>query len=267
MNDGTKCAFITGGSRGIGSGICEILAAEGYDIAFTYTTALDESEALADKIRATGRRCFYYQADLQNADVPEKVTAQAISDLGRLDVLVNNAGRTIHNRTTTLELELIDFLYGLNYRAPMLCSKIAAKQMVENNIEGSIINIASTRGFRSYPEDAVYGGLKAALIRSTESMALDLSRFGIRVNCIAPGATRIRGSFEHEDLEVGIGPKVPMGRLGSPADIGNAISFLISDKATYITGVTLKIDGGLILPGMPEDMSPDAGYGWGRGRR
>ena len=139
--------------------------------------------------------------------------------------------------------------------------------MVEKNIEGSIINIASTRGFRSYPEDAVYGGLKAALIRSTESMALDLSRYGIRVNCIAPGATRVRGSFEHEDLEVGIGPKVPMGRLGSPADVGNAISFLISEKATYITGVTLKIDGGLILPGMPEDMSPDAGYGWGRGRR
>ena len=267
MNDKPKCAFITGGSRGIGSGISEALAAEGYDIAFTYSTAHDEAEALAEKIRASGRRCFYYQADLQNANVPEKVTAQAISDLGSLDVLINNAGRTIHNRTTTLELEMIDFLYGLNYRSPLLCSKIAAKHMIENNIQGNIIHIASTRGIRSYPEDAVYGGLKAALIRSTESMALDLSYYGIRVNCVAPGATRIRGAFEQDDLEKGIGPKIPLKRLGSPADIGNAIAFLVSDKASYITGVTLKVDGGLILPGMPEDMSPDAGYGWGRGRK
>lgn len=267
MNDGQKCAFITGGSRGIGSGISQILAAEGYDIAFTYTTALDESEVLADKIRSSGRRCFFYQADLQNADVPERVTTQAIADLGRLDVLVNNAGRTRLNRTTTLELELIDFLYGLNYRNPMLCSKIAARHMIDNNILGSIINIASTRGIRSYPDDAIYGGLKAALVRSTESMALDLAPHGIRVNCVAPGATQVRGSFEPEGLKVGIGPKVPMGRLGSPADIGNAIAFLVSDKASYITGATLKVDGGLILPGMPEDMSPDAGYGWGRSKR
>ena len=262
----TKCAFITGGSRGIGKGIALVLAEQGYDIAITYATAMDEAEDTKYQVEVLGRRCFVYQASLEKADVPETVTKQAIADLGRLDVLVNNAGVTRHNSLFTTEVELMDFVYGLDFRAPVLCAKQAALHMREQGIRGSIINITSTRGFRSYPEDALYGAAKAALTRATESMAMELAPHGIRMNCVAPGATRVRGSGTDEDLRSGFAPKIPLGRYGTPRENGYAVAWLCSDQATYITGTTLKIDGGLILPGMPEDASPEAGYGWSRMR-
>ena len=262
----TKCAFITGGSRGIGKGIALVLAEQGYDIAITYATALDEAEDTKYQVEVLGRRCFVYQANLEKADVPETVTKRAIADLGRLDVLVNNAGVTRHNSLFTTEVELMDFVYGLDFRAPVLCAKQAALHMREQGIHGSIINITSTRGFRSYPEDALYGAAKAALTRATESMAMELAPHGIRMNCVAPGATRVRGSGTEEDLRSGFAPKIPLGRYGTPRENGYAVAWLCSDQATYITGTTLKIDGGLILPGMPEDASPEAGYGWSRMR-
>jgi len=139
--------------------------------------------------------------------------------------------------------------------------RAATRHMKDEKIQGNIINIASTRGKRAYPDDAVYGGTKAALIRATESVALECAPYGIRVNCIAPGATRVRDGNDlfYEKL----GNKIPLKRMGTPADIGQVVVWLVSDQASYITGETIKIDGGLILPGMPEDVSPEAGYGWG----
>jgi len=260
----TKCAFVTGGSRGIGKGIALVLAEQGYDIAITYATAIDEAMDTKTSVEAFGRRCFVYQANLEKADVPEAVTKQAIADLGRLDVLVNNAGQTKHNSLFTTEVDLMDFVNGLDFRAPILCAKQAALHMRENGIRGSIINITSTRAFRSYPEDALYGAAKAGLTRATESMATELAPYGIRMNCVAPGATRVRGDGSVEDLHSGFAPKIPLGRYGTPRENGYAVAWLCSEQAGYITGTTLKIDGGLILPGMPEDASPEAGYGWGR---
>lgn len=262
----TKCAFVTGGSRGIGKGIALVLAEQGYDVAITYATAVDEAMGTKSSIEALGRRCFVYQAELQHPDVPERVTKQAIADLGRLDALINNAGVTKHNSLFTTEVELMDFVYGLDFRAPILCAKQAALHMRENGIRGCIINITSTRAFRSYPEDALYGAAKAGLTRATESMATELAPYGIRMNCVAPGATRVRGDYSEADLHSGFAPKIPLGRYGTPRENGYAVAWLCSDQATYITGTTLKIDGGLILPGMPEDASPEAGYGWGRMR-
>lgn len=263
-----KCAFITGGSRGIGRGIAAVLASHGFDIAFTYSTALDEAKSLCAEIESMGRRCFYYQASLELPDVPTAVTKIAIADLGRLDVLVNNAGITRHNRIPDTTAEFIDFVYGLNFRNAILCSAVASKHMLENGIKGNIINITSSRGERGYPTDSIYGGFKAALKRSTESMALELSSAGIRVNAVAPGMTRVRGDNinDPEAPEDGWVSKIPLGRSGTPREVGHAIAFLVSDKAAYITGISLRIDGGLIIPGMPEDGSPESGYGWGRVR-
>jgi NAD(P)-dependent dehydrogenase (short-subunit alcohol dehydrogenase family) len=261
-----KCAFVTGGSRGIGKGIALVLAEQGYDVAITYATAADEAMDTKASVEALGRRCFVYQAELQLPDVPERVTRQAIADLGHLDALVNNAGVTKHNSLFTTEVELMDFVYGLDFRAPILCAKQAALHMRENGIRGSIINITSTRGFRSYPEDALYGAAKAGLTRATESMALELAPYGIRMNCVAPGATRVRGDMSEEGLRSSYASKIPLGRFGTPRENGYAVAWLCSEQAAYITGTTLKIDGGLILPGMPEDPSPEAGYGWNRMR-
>jgi NAD(P)-dependent dehydrogenase (short-subunit alcohol dehydrogenase family) len=250
-----KKAFITGGSRGIGRGIARMLSDASYDIAFTYNSRLEEAEAVKAEIEEKGRRCFFYQASLDNPDVAEPVTAKAVEDLGGIDLLVCNAGLTRHNDLLHLDGALIDFIYNLNYRSYLMCAKIAANDMVRRGVKGNIIFIASTRGIRSYPEDAIYGGMKAALIRSAESMALDMAPHGIRVNCVAPGATAVRGSFTPEELSQGYAKKIPLGRKGTPDEVGCLVRFIASDEAAYMTGNTVKLDGGLILPGMPEKMS------------
>lgn len=212
-----------------------------------------------------GRKCFYYQAAMELAEVPQKVTKEAISDLGGIDLLVCNAGLTRHNSLLDLNLEQIDYIYNLNFRSYMICSSVAAKYMVENKIKGNIIFISSTRGIRAHPEDALYGGFKAALNRAAESMALEMSHYDIRVNCVAPGAIKIRGNYTCEELtDSNFSKKIPAGRYGTPEEVGYLVEFISSDKAQYITGVTIKIDGGLILPGMPEDNSLEAGYGWSK---
>ncbi|MDR0730345.1 MAG: SDR family oxidoreductase [Treponema sp.] len=247
-----KNVFITGGSRGIGAGIAQVLSDSGYDVAFTYNEKADSAETLKKEIEAKGRRCFYYQASLQNADVPQKVTEQAIKDLGGIDLLVCNAGLTRHNDILNLDPSLIEFLFGLNFRSYLLCSKVAANDMVARGVKGNIIFITSTRGLRAYPEDALYGGLKAALNRAAESMALNLAKYHIRVNCVAPGATAIRGDYSTEELTKGFAPHIPLGRRGTPRELGYLVRYIASDEADYMTGNIIKLDGGLILPGMPE---------------
>ena len=147
----------------------------------------------------------------------------------------------------------MEFLYGLNFRSYILCSKVAANDMARRGVPGNIIFITSTRGIRAYPEDALYGGFKAALNRSAESMALNLAGRRIRVNCIAPGATAVRGTYSPEELSAGtFPPKIPLGRLGTPREVGYLVRYIASDEAAYMTGNVVKLDGGLILPGMKE---------------
>ncbi|MCR3906482.1 MAG: SDR family oxidoreductase [Tenericutes bacterium] len=249
----SKKAFITGGSRGIGRGIALRLAKAGYDIAFTYHSEQDEAESLKNEITKIGQKCFYYQATLQDADVPELITKQAIEDLGGLNVLVCNAGKTKFTSIRTLDLETIDFVYGLNYRSYILCTKIAANHMIENQIPGRIIHISSTRGIRAYRDDAIYGSLKAALNRLVQSLAIELAEFNITVNSVAPGATATRDNYSLEELQSGhISSLIPLKRKGKPDDVAGLVEYLVSDDASYITGETIKVDGGLILYGPNE---------------
>ncbi len=262
-----RCALVTGGSRGIGRGIVLALAAEGYDLALTYATAAEEAEETAEQARSFGGACFVHQASLEKKEVAETVVDEAVRDLGRLDLLVNNAGVTRFAYLEDVTADQLDFIYHLNWRAPLLCAQAAAGHMIRQETRGSIINIASTRGIRAYANDHFYGAMKAALIRTSESLALDLSRHGIRVNVIAPGATMIRGEVTKEAAAtVSWASKVPLGRFGTPSEVGQLAVYLASDQATYITGAVVKIDGGLILPGMPEDASPESGYGWAKRR-
>jgi NAD(P)-dependent dehydrogenase (short-subunit alcohol dehydrogenase family) len=249
----SKNAFITGGSRGIGAGIVQVLSESGYDVAFTYHEKEGEAGVLKQQAEALGRRCFCYQASLEDPEVPLRVTEKAAGDLGGIDLLVCNAGLTRHNDLLNLDPALMEFLYGLNYRSYILCSKVAANDMVRRGVPGNIIFITSTRGIRAYPEDALYGGFKAALNRSAESMALNLAGRRIRVNCIAPGATAVRGTYTPEELSAGtFPPKIPLGRLGTPREVGYLVRYIASDEAAYMTGNVVKLDGGLILPGMNE---------------
>ena len=126
--------------------------------------------------------------------------------------------------------------------------------MIENNVAGKVIYIASTRGIRAYANDVVYGSLKAALIRAVQSLAIELSKNDITVNCVAPGATAVRNNYTPEELRSGhVSSLIPLKRKGKPDDVASLVEYLVSDDANYITGETIRVDGGLILYGPNED--------------
>lgn len=245
-----KCAMVTGGSGNIGGGIAVVLAEHGYDLAITYAGNREGAERTRQAVEAAGRRCFVYQASLEKPEIPAQVIARAHRNLGRLDLMVCNAGRDGRNSVLTATAEDFDRLYAANFRAYCLCAGAAARHMVKDGIPGSIIMISSTRGEQAYPDDFIYGGLKAAVNRACRSMALDLSKYNIRVNCVSPGATWPEGAPNRDSPFVR--ESIPLHRVGSARENGEAVAFLASDAASYITGVTLRVDGGLILPGMME---------------
>ncbi|MCL2879498.1 MAG: SDR family oxidoreductase, partial [Treponema sp.] len=187
-----KKAIISGGSRGIGRGVALVLAKAGYDIAFSYNTATEEAQSLRDEIISLGGRSFLYQVNFENDGVAVPFVEQAIKDLGGLDLLVCNAGKTRFNSLLAVDEEFINKLFNLDYRSYIIMAGAAARYFTDTKVKGNIIFISSTRGFRAYPEDCVYGSFKAALIRAVESMALEMGQYGVRVNCIAPGATANR---------------------------------------------------------------------------
>jgi NAD(P)-dependent dehydrogenase (short-subunit alcohol dehydrogenase family) len=268
-----KKALVTGGSRGIGCGIVRCLAENGYDVAFSYVGSESAALALTSEIQASkGVSCFCFQVALQEKGAAETLFSEAASALGGIDLLVNNAGATKTESILEISDEVMDYTIALDLRAYLVLMREAARYMVANGTRGSIINITSTHGERAYPCDAVYGGVKAAVNRASQSAALDVAPYGIRVNCIAPGATRIRTAEELAAMENGppltfwddMDAIIPLGRAGEPVDIGEAVVWLASERSGYITGVTLRVDGGLILPGMPEIIDTDAkGKGWG----
>ena len=267
-------ALVTGGSRGIGKGIVVCLAKAGYDVVFSYNSREEEAEDTARAAREAGAVCFYHQASLENQGVGPELVHTASEELGGLDLLVNNAGVTVFESILDLTWEKVQLLTNLDFLNYLFMAKEAANYMVEHGIQGSIINITSSRGQRAYPEDAVYGGIKAAINRATQSMALDLAPYKIRVNCVAPGAVCIRSPEElraENRMEMygfweQLGPRIPMERNGTPEDIGNTVVYLADDKASYITGEVLRVDGGLILAGMPEVQEPGQ-TDWGRKKR
>ena len=263
---GNKKAIVTGGSRGIGSGIVRKLASESYDVVFSYNSAEDEAKALAEEMAATyGVSCGYYQASLHEKGVPEVFFRKAVETLGGLDLLVCNAGMNFGGSIMDLDEDAFDKVINLDYKCYLLMTGFAAQYMVEHDIEGSIVMVTSTHSMRAYSYDAVYGSLKTALNRAVESLACELGNYGIRVNAVAPGYTKIRNSIpgggpfweNYDELCAKLGSLLPLNRIGYPKDIAEAVYFLASDEAKYVTGITIKVDGGLILAGMPESDKPE----------
>ena len=255
-NAENKCAMVTGASSNIGQGIAIVLAEYGYDLAITYASNEDGARDTQRQIEALGRRCFVYEAHLELPDAPEKAVNRAARDLGRLDVMVCNAGRDMRNSVLTTTAEELDFLYTNNLRNYFLCVGAAARHMVHDGIEGSILMIGSVRGRLPHPDDFYYGAIKAAMERACKSMALDLSAHNIRVNCIAPGAIWKPGKDGKPRTSAFTEESIPLHRTGKAREIGEAAAFLAGEKAAYITGITLLVDGGLSLPGLWEQ--PDA---------
>ena len=260
-----KKAIVTGGSRGIGQGIVLALARDGFDVAFSYASAVDKAMETKEKAeKEYGIKCYCFQAKLEHREEGKHFFEEAVEALGGLNVFVNNAGSTVFEPLGSITEEGLDYLTELDFKCFILMMNRAARYMIDHGCKGSLINITSSRGERAYPEDGLYGALKAGINRAIQSFALDVAPHGIRVNNVAPGAVRVRTNEER--IAMGrnpyfwdeLGTRIPLGRCGLPTDIADMVAFLASDQASYVTGITIRVDGGLILPGPPEDAASDS---------
>ena len=242
-----KKALVTGGSRGIGRGICLALARQGAGVAVNYRSNQAEAESVVSEIKAMGREAFAVQADVSQATSVAKMFEEIKNRWGKLDILVNNAGIVKFANFEEVAEEDWDQILAVNLKGQFLCTKEAVKLMGPG---GKIINIASIAsggvgiGFRQI---AHYTASKGGVVALTENLALELGPKGINVNAIAPGVIETdmtKGLTTDEKTSAGLLARIPKGRFGKPEDIGAAAAFLASDEADYITGTVLYVDGG-----------------------
>ena len=247
----SKVVLVTGAGRGIGRGIALEFARQGYDVVIHHRRTPEGAEQLAREIQALGRKAEILAGDPSDVNVPVRIIDEAFEKMGRLDVLVNNAGITIFKPFLEMDLEQLELCYKVDFRAAFLCAQRVAQLMVETGTRGSIINITSVHQERTNDRDTVYGPMKAALARATESMAYELAPYGIRVNAVAPGMTLNREPEGRRKAYVAtVQQSIPLRRAGRVEDVAKAVVWLASDEADYVTGITLRVDGGLNLPMM-----------------
>lgn len=242
-----QVAVITGGGSGIGQAIAYRFAKEGAAIVAA-DLILERAEATAKTIEAAGGRAIAVAADVANEANVIAMVAKAVEVFGKVDILVNNAGLSRGDDVTTISEETWDLNLNIVLKGPFLCSKAVLPAMLERG-SGTIINIASVNGLSGIGEEP-YSAAKAGLINLTQNMAVRHGPQGVRVNAIAPGTieTPIWNATVEKDPDVfkRLAKIYPLRRVGTPEDIANAAYFLVSDQASWITGTTLVVDGGLM---------------------
>jgi 3-oxoacyl-[acyl-carrier protein] reductase len=242
-----KVAIITGGSRGIGRAIALGLAAEGCNVAIC-ARGEEQLRATEAELKATGVRVHADSVDVAQAGSVEAFVDEVAKALGRVDVLVNNAGGARQGDDDDAWQGALD----LNLMAAVRASRAAVAHMRKNG-GGSIVNITSIGGINAGPGLMSYRAAKAAVVHLTRSTAIDLAEHGVRVNCVAPAhiATAINTTYDQSAI---VRLTQPLQRLGQPSDIAGAVAFLASDRAAQITGIVMPVDGGTTAGPPPIDV-------------
>ncbi len=245
-----KRAIVTGMSKsggGIGRAIALALAEAGADVAVAGHSSLEAAQAVAAEIEALGRSAIAAQCNVANAAAVEKFVGQVLTSWGSLDIVVNNAGTTRDGLLLRMSEDDWDTVLDSNLKGTFLMTRAALKPMVKQR-SGKIVNITSVMGLIANPGQANYSASKAGLIGFTRTAAKEVASRNIQINAVAPGfiETAMTGSMK-EDAKASILKEVPAGRLGLPEDVANAVLFLCSPAASYITGQTLTVDGGLTI--------------------
>ncbi len=241
-----RVCVVTGAARGIGKGIAQRLLEEGGRVWLSDIRAEGVRDAVRD-LSAFGD-IDGGVTDAAARDQMAAMIASAVSRFGRLDVMVNNAGIAHHAAFLDIADADWDRIFDTNLRGTFFGMQIAARQMVAQETGGTIVNIASTNGLRGQPGLAPYGATKAAIINLTQSAALELGSYGIRVNAVCPGTVWTESSAEagwDEELWSAIRSHTALDRFATPADIAGAVAYLASDDAASVTGTTVVVDGGL----------------------
>jgi NAD(P)-dependent dehydrogenase (short-subunit alcohol dehydrogenase family) len=240
-----QAALVTGSSKGIGKGIALELARAGCDVLVNYHSDRQGAESVAAEVRALGRRAVVAQANVGTAADVNRMFDAALAGFDRLDILVNNAG--VQTWKPLLDLTEADWdrTLSTNLKGCFLCTQRAARHMKDHG-GGRIVNIGSGCNKVPFPNLVDYTASKGGIEMFTRSAAIELGKFGIRVNCVAPGAIEIeRTRQEAGDYAGTWAALTPLGRVGEPSDIARAVLFLASEGGDFITGQTIWVDGGL----------------------
>jgi 3-oxoacyl-[acyl-carrier protein] reductase len=243
-------ACVTGGGRGIGRAIALRLAEAGASIVVNDIGDAAPVEAVVKEIKAMGRQALSVFADVSSAPEVERLVTEAISAYGRIDILVNNAGIARDQLLLRMTEEEWDRVLEVDLKSVFLCTRAVLKHMVKER-RGRVISIASIVGMVGNPGQANYAAAKAGIIGFTRTVAKEVASRGITVNAVAPGfidtemTQRLKEEWKEE-----LKKRIPLGRLGSPADVAEAVAFLASEEAGYITGQVLVIDGGMAMSGL-----------------
>ena len=242
-----KVAMVTGASRGIGREVAIEMAKAGADIVINYIGDITLAQEVQGQVEALGRKAVIIETDVSNSAAVDELMAKAIAEFSRIDILVNNAGITRDNLLARMKEEDWDAVMNVNLKSMFNCSKSVLKYMMKQRY-GRIINISSVVGVMGNAGQANYAAAKAGALGLTKSIAKEVASRNITVNAVAPGFidTEMTANLPDKVKEEMLSG-VPIKRLGLPLDIANAIIFLASDNASYITGQTLHIDGGMIM--------------------
>jgi 3-oxoacyl-[acyl-carrier protein] reductase len=244
-----KGVLVTGSGTGIGREIALEFARSGANVAFHYSSSPDGARSGVAEAEKLGVKAKAFQANFAELDPVLKLADDAGEFLGRIDVLVNNAGITVNKPFLKTEPAIFEKLYNVNVRAGYFLSQRVAPAMIEAG-GGAICNLTSIHGFQGAPEHTVYAGTKGAIIAQTRTMAVELAHKGVRVNAIAPGWVTVDNyfsaidGFSLESAKEAAKSALPAGRYGNPIDVAKLCVFLCSDEASFIIGQTIVIDGG-----------------------